>query len=84
MKTLHGLPSAWWRPRDVVPSRRICFPPIAEWTEIGAAMRWTVTLTVPTLLVFHEAGEVSRAPSLAQLAQRLRLDLANPFACDGE
>src|SRR6202158_144746 len=36
------------------------------------------------LLAFHEALEVARAPNLAQLAQRLRLDLANPFARDGE
>ena len=49
-----------------------------------AAMKWTVTLTGPTLLAVHEAREVARAPSLAQLAQRLRLDLANPFARHGE
>ena len=36
------------------------------------------------LLAFYEALELARAPSLAQLAQRLRLDLANPFAGDGE
>ena len=32
----------------------------------------------------HEASEVARAPSLTQLAQRLRLDLANTFARDGK
>src|ERR1700674_2068042 len=36
------------------------------------------------LLAFHEALEVARAPGLAQLGQRLRLDLANTFARDGE
>ena len=41
-------------------------------------------LRVSTLLAFHEALEVARAPSLAQLAQRLGFDLANPFARDGE
>jgi hypothetical protein len=39
---------------------------------------------VPRLLAFHEALEAARAPSLAQLAQHLRLDLANTFARDGE
>src|SRR5215471_15849948 len=32
----------------------------------------------------HEAREVARALSLTQLAQRLRLDLANTFARDGK
>src|SRR6202047_3194610 len=41
-------------------------------------------LRVSTLLAFHEALEVARAPSLAQLAQRLGFDLSNPFARDGE
>jgi hypothetical protein len=36
------------------------------------------------LLAFHEALELARAPGLAQLAHRLGLDLANPFARDGE
>src|ERR1700687_4633263 len=34
--------------------------------------------------VLRGALEAARAPSLAQLAQRLRLDLANTFARDGE
>ncbi len=34
---------------------------------------------------FYEGAlEVAQAPSVAQLAQRLRLDLANTFARDGE
>ena len=37
-------------------------------------------LRVSALLAFHEALEVARAPSLAQLAQRLGFDLSNPFA----
>src|ERR1700687_3972680 len=41
-------------------------------------------LRVSTLLAFHEALEVARAPSLAQLAQRLGLYLTNTFARDGE
>src|SRR5271169_1188499 len=41
-------------------------------------------LRVSTLLAFHEALEVARAASLAQLAQRLGFDLANPFACHRE
>jgi hypothetical protein len=36
------------------------------------------------LLAFHEALEFARAPGLAQLAQRLGLDLANTFARGGE
>jgi hypothetical protein len=34
--------------------------------------------SVTKLLAFHEALELARASSLAQLAHRLRLDLANP------
>ena len=34
--------------------------------------------------MFPEALEVARASGLAELAQRLRLDLANTFARDGE
>ena len=37
-------------------------------------------LRVSTLLAFHEALEVARTPGLAQLAQRLGLDLPNPLA----
>jgi hypothetical protein len=39
---------------------------------------------VPTLPACHEAREVARASSLTQLAQRLRLDLANTFARDSK
>ncbi len=39
---------------------------------------------MPRLPAFHKVLEIARAPSLAQLAQRLRLDLANTFARDGE
>ena len=39
---------------------------------------------MPRLLAFHEALELAGAPSLAQLAHRLGLDLANPFARDGK
>jgi len=35
---------------------------------------------VPTLLVLNEALELARATSVAQFLERLRLDLANPFA----
>ena len=37
-------------------------------------------LRMSSLLALHEALEVARAPSLAQLAQRLGFDLSNPFA----
>ena len=36
------------------------------------------------LFAFHEAFELARAPSLTQFLERLRLDLANPFARHGE
>src|SRR6516225_799329 len=54
------------------------------------SLSWPGTLTEsgrhgrPRLFAFHKAFEIARAAGLAQLAQRLGLDLANPFTRDGE
>jgi hypothetical protein len=50
----------------------------------GARTSQSNSVRVPRILAFHEALKVARAPSLAQVAQRLSLDLANTFARDGE
>src|SRR5271166_2510607 len=62
--------------RSRLQARRVCYA-----TRL-AAVRRSVLLWV--LIAFHEALEVAQALSLAQLAQRLRLDLANTFARDAE
>src|SRR5262249_16905682 len=53
-------------------------------SRCGAALICSGLEAMPTLSACHEAREVARAPSLTQLAHRLRLDLANTFARDGK
>src|SRR5262249_19107882 len=63
------------RQPPILPNRR---------DHAAAALLCAWLETVSPLSVCYKAREVARAPSLTQLAQRLRLDLANTFARDGK
>src|SRR6266852_2196603 len=82
---MHLGSSQWRHARDeVLAELDRASNPARGYTTRLAAVRRIVFLRVPRLLAFNEALEVARAPSVAQLAQRPRLDLANTFARDSE